>query len=132
MRLHKTRQHITAWIACFAILMAALAPSLSHALSAMRSGDAGWAEICSTNGVKNVKVAGVELPGSDAPAQSGIHLEHCPYCLVHADVPTLPATVALVLPLNPDSPAYPSLFYQSPRPLFLWSSAQSRAPPAAA
>jgi hypothetical protein len=28
-------------------------------------------------------------------------------------------------------PAFPALFYQSPRPLFLWAAAQSRAPPAA-
>lgn len=38
---------------------------------------------------------------------------------------------ALRVPPERAEASFPFLFYQSPRPLFTWASAQSRAPPAA-
>jgi hypothetical protein len=43
----------------------------------------------------------------------------------------LPPTAEVTLPVVTASTVLPILFYQSPRPLYIWSAAQSRAPPIA-
>lgn len=122
---------LSIWFACFAILMAALAPSISHALAATNGSGTSWVEICSTTGIKAIKVVESTAPGDEFPAETMLHFADCPYCLLHADVPALPHLVSVALPLNADASAFPFLFYQSPRPLFMWAAAQSRAPPSA-
>ncbi|MES2017932.1 MAG: DUF2946 domain-containing protein [Pseudomonadota bacterium] len=115
-------RRLIAWIACFAMLFGALAPSIAQAMSSAR-GEV-WAEVCSVSGPKLVKAS------IDPVKQQTEHLEHCPFCVTQAaPLALLPSAdglsfAALVLP---DS--YPVLFYQSPRPLSIWSTAQSRAPP---
>ncbi len=129
MRMKTKILRLSTWFACFAILMAALAPSISHALAATNGSGTSWVEICSTTGIKAVKVVDRTAPGAAVPAETMLHFADCLYCLLHADVPVLPHPVGVALPLNADAPAFPFLFYQSPRPLFLWAAAQSRAPP---
>lgn len=60
-----TRQ-IAVWIACFAMLFASLAPSISHAFSVKR--DVPYAEIYSVSNTKFVNSA-----TQDAPAHDSIH-----------------------------------------------------------
>ena len=125
MVMHTTIRRFAAWIACFAILFAALAPSVSHAMAAAR-GDT-WTEICSAAGIKMVKVE----DSADAK-QTSRHLEHCPFCATHpAPVALLPSSAGS-MPLLEGRDTHPSLFFQSPSPLAIWTLAQSRAPPAAA
>lgn len=107
----------------FAILLAALAPSVSHALAAAKGGT--WTEICSVTGVKLVK-AGQGAPDHGKHAAG---FEHCPFCSAHGNSPTLPSSTELILGATDGRVSHPSLFYQSPRPLFVWASLQSRAPP---
>jgi hypothetical protein len=67
---------------------------------------------------------------SSSPAKHALHFEDCPFCRIQADsvgIPPAPTIVPLVLS---GSVPLPPLFYQSARPLFVWASAQSRAPPA--
>jgi hypothetical protein len=104
MILSKVTRRFTAWIACFAILLAALAPSISHAMAGAGSTSA-WIEICSIAGTRFV------------PADDG-------------GSPGLPSNPLLTLPVIDGKPVLPSLYYQASRPLFAWASAQSRAPPA--
>ncbi|MGZ3254925.1 MAG: DUF2946 domain-containing protein [Burkholderiaceae bacterium] len=125
----KAKHRITAWIASFAVLLAALAPSISHAINAANDSGSGWIEICSTVGSKLAKVDGAQNPASQAPADKAIHFEHCPFCFTHAGSVGLPPSTDLTLPIASNALPLPSLFYQSPRPLFLWAAAQSRAPP---
>ncbi len=114
-------------IACLAILMAALAPSISHALADAGKSRSLWAEICSSAGLKLVKLdLGQETPAHGEPASA---FEHCPFCQNHGGMTGLPPSVALVIPAFQGSFPLPILFYQAPRPLFVWASAQSRAPP---
>jgi len=130
MGLDKTTRQFAAWIACFAILLASLAPSISHALAAAKSTGVSWMEICSATGAKFVQVADDHNPTkSSAPAQKAMQSEHCPFCFTHAGSFGLPPTVVSAFPVASGSPVLPSLFYQSPRPLFIWAAAQSRAPP---
>lgn len=126
----KLTRQFTAWIACFAILLAALAPSISHAIAAGKDAGAGWIEVCSATGSKLVQVGGEHNPAPSEPAEEGLHFEHCPFCLTHGGLVGLPPSAGFTLPAVSGTQPLPSLYYQSPRPLFIWAAAQSRAPPA--
>lgn len=125
----KFKRHWTAWIAAFAVLLAALAPSISQAVFASRGSPAGFGEICSVNAPKLVKVEHEGHHSSSSLAEKGLHFEHCSFCFTHAGSVGLPPAADLVLPVPIGTQPMPSLFYQSPRPLFVWATAQSRAPP---
>jgi Protein of unknown function (DUF2946) len=117
---------LTSWIAMLAILMSALAPSISHAVAPKQS-DA-WVEVCTSAGAKWVK----QNAGSSeqAPASDGGHaFEHCPYCSLHANaiaIPAAPFVPALGATL---SDLLPIAFLAAPRTLHAWVTAQPRAPP---
>ena len=118
---------LVSWIACFAILLAALAPALSHAVQ--RDVPAGWIEICSVTGAKLVRID----DGAPSPSESGqqpTHADtHCPYCALHVDALGLPPSAPATVNLWALSFHVPELFLLAPRPLFAWASAQPRAPP---
>lgn len=117
-------RRLVAWIACFAMLFGALAPSVSQAMSASR-GEV-WTEVCSVGGSKLIKIKG------DPAEPQALHLEHCPFCATHADAFALPPGPSWSIPLPDAAPSHPPLFYRSPRPLTIWTTAQSRAPPSLA
>ena len=122
-------RRFAAWIACFAILLAALAPSISQAVAnAKQESGSGWAEICSVAGIRFVQVDdGVADEKSGAKA---MQMEHCAFCSTHAGSVGLPPTSPMLpLPVASGTAIFPALYYQSPSPLFIWSTAQSRAPP---
>ncbi|TNC77688.1 DUF2946 domain-containing protein [Janthinobacterium lividum] len=122
-------RRFAAWIACFAILLAALAPSISQAVAnAKQESGSGWAEICSVAGIRFVQIDG--LAADEKSGGKAMQMEHCAFCSTHAGSVGLPPT-SPVLPLLVASGTaiFPSLYYQSPAPLFMWSTAQSRAPP---
>lgn len=116
---------VTIWLAIAAVLMMALAPSVSRALpSHQKTDDPLWLEICSVHG-KNAVTSDSSDPFDEHTAPV-----HCPYCLVHGDV---------ISPSRSDmaagtffSVAYlltePS--YRSAPASFAWTVASSRAPPA--
>ena len=110
------------------MLFAALAPSISHALSV--SPGETWAEICSIGGTKFVKVSIDQGAIADPATQDPIHLEHCPFCATHASSFALPPNAEFAIQLIETQDTHPFLFFQSPHPLAIWTVAQSRAPPA--
>lgn len=128
---HRRRHCLSVWIACFAILLNALAPSISHAFTAAQGQPPALIEICSVAGTRYI------APGADANVSAPVDKNHvaeaaahCPFCQTHAGSDALPP------PLMPDfHPAalqgtMPRLFYQAPQPLFSWSAAKPRGPPA--
>ena len=123
-------QRFAAWLAMFAILLAALAPTVSHATAAARGG-ASWMEICTSAGPAMIRVADDQAPGVPAGNDQGIHLEHCAFCLTHAGAFALPAAALAALPVITGSDSPPLLFHRAPRPLFVWAAGQPRAPPSA-
>lgn len=126
MRSSRAARSLTSWIAILAILMAALAPSISHALGAPQG--ASWIEVCSAVGAKWVQPGDASTDTAPAPADAH-PFEHCPYCSLHSDalaIPVAPVVVALAPRL---SGRPPSAFLAAPRTLFAWLSAQPRAPP---
>jgi len=131
--LHQSTQRLAAWIACIAILLAALAPSVSRVLAAAPSSNMSWIEICSATGSKFVKVLDDRAAGKVSKAsEKSLHANDCPYCLTQAASFALPPNSAFVVPVMVSNTLQPSLFFQAPRPLFIWASAQSRAPPTSA
>ena len=120
-----------AWIACFAILLAALAPSISQAVAnAKQESGSGWAEICSVAGIRFVQVDDDGAADGKGGGKA-MQMEHCAFCSTHAGSVGLPPTSpVLPLPVASGTVIFPALYYQSPSPLFIWSTAQSRAPPA--
>jgi hypothetical protein len=127
--MHKMTRHrsFSAWIACLAILFNAFAPIVSHARESGASPRAAIEmEVCTALGTAMAPVA-----SSDS---SKLHksMNHCGYCVVHAASHGLPPPMTATFAPIAGRDVYPPLYYHSPRPLFPWSLAQPRAPPALA
>jgi len=120
MNFHKNR--LIHWIAALAIAMSALAPAVSQAVSLAKHGQGFAMEICSADGNKmqiEVQADDQELATQDQP---------CPYCVTHGDVtPTFSTTLSFAAPAT--LALFPQLFYQSPKPLAVWVTPPSAAPP---
>lgn len=125
------------WIACFAILMNALAPAISHAVNGKPR---SW-EICLNDGTRVTGVGELDYatfvavtdrskPQPAAQPMAHLDMDDCAYCLPHAGWFGLPqADSVLALPLD-GAALRPFLFYQSPQPLPVWSASHPRGPPA--
>jgi hypothetical protein len=120
MNFHKNR--LIHWIAALAIAMSALAPAISQAVSLAKHGQGFAMEICSADGTKSQINVQIEEQTDRADAQP------CPYCITHTVITPAfntnltfqaPQTLALL----------PQLFYQSPKPLAVWVTPPSAAPP---
>lgn len=110
-----------------AILLAALAPSLSHAVAAAGKAASGWTEICSIGGSRFVRAG--DGPASSGPGEKSLHVEHCPFCTDHAGAPGPLSAPALTLPVIDGIALLPALYHRAAHPPPVWSGAQSRAPP---
>ncbi len=110
------------WIAALAIAMSALAPAVSQAVSLAKHGQGFAMEICAADGTKSQINVQSEEQADRSEAQP------CPYCIAHTAITPAfntnltfqaPQTLALL----------PQLFYQSPKPLAVWVTPPSAAPP---
>lgn len=129
MGINKITRQLAAWIACFAILLAGLAPSIFQTVSATSNSPISLMEICSAAGTKFIKVTSGFPSAPSSPIKKNVHSGHCAFCSTDTgSFGLLPATT-FIFPLVNGVNLFPSLFYQSPRPLFMWTMAQSRAPP---
>jgi Protein of unknown function (DUF2946) len=116
---------LISWIATLAILMSALAPSISQALSLSQSGKGFVAEICTTSGAKLTQVVDDEDSSPSSAKMEG----HCPYCVVSSLYLLLTASgLEFRTPGHYLKQSLSS--YHSPQSLFSWLSLPSRAPPA--
>jgi len=132
----KVHRAVAAWLAILAVVIASVAPAISHAFAqpALPShsshhsvaDDSGSEDFCNTDADSGDAHTGAHDPAS-APT---LHMEHCPFCHLHADALHLPAVSPRFLPAD-SKPVRPLLFFLAPSPLHAWRSAQPRAPPAA-
>ena len=116
------KNHFIHWIAAAAIAMSALAPAVSQAVSLAKHGQGFAMEICSADGTKaEIKVQTEDQEVAD-------QAQPCPYCFAQNTITPVfntnltfqaPQTLALL----------PALFYQSPKPLAVWVTPPSAAPP---
>ena len=121
----------TAWIAALAILLSALAPSISHAVVAYAGGPADSVLVCTSTGYKWVNVTtGEQRNASGETEKAGNHFERCAFCGTHTDSSAIVPLDGVHVPVVVADRLAPSLFRHAPRPLFAWSAQRSRAPPA--
>jgi hypothetical protein len=127
--MHPSRTSIKrwAWIVSFTILLAAMLPSLSHAML-VRQG-ATFAEICSATGAKLVVIDADASRDSASLMNSSMN---CHYCAIHHGAPDLPPATVQWTPPDALTFEHPRLFFTAPRPLFAWAPSLARGPPAAA
>jgi len=121
------------WIACLAILFNAFAPLVSHAMQAATPAPVVMTlEVCTALGMTTMPLA-TPTDGQDGDEAGKLHkaMNHCGYCVSHAASHGLPPPSAIAFAAAAGRDVYPPLYYHSSRPLFLWSPAQPRAPPAA-
>jgi hypothetical protein len=127
--MRRASRNLTAWIAIFSIILASLIPAISYAIVSAQGAGALWTEVCSSQGLKAVnRLDDQNSLNSSAPDYTAAHTGHCPFCFIHADFFVVPSPLFFP-PAVKNSTLSPTLFYQSHSPLFIWTSAQSRAPP---
>lgn len=127
LRLHR---RISGWLALLAVLLGALAPTVSQAMVA--SGDrAQWIEVCSVSGMTWVRAdladAATDVDGGSPASEIS---PHCPWCMLHGGVAGLPPAADQALPLARQTDL-PAAFYQAAHTSTVWNTARSRAPPLA-
>ena len=109
------------------MLALALVPTLSHALSFARGVPNALSEVCTPQGARLVALNDQAPPTPDAAFS---HLDHCPLCSLHGAALGMPPAAPRHIEPVALAHAVPPLFLAAPRPLFAWSAAQPRAPPA--
>ena len=123
----------TSFIALLAMVMLALAPTVSKVIAAERI-DSNLVEVCTTEGIKWVSVseASQHVLSGHEPTPSSWH-DHggdCPYC--NLQTTKFLSSVVQSCVTTKSVALLPPLFYQAPKPLFAWAHSRSRAPPVAA
>lgn len=122
-RLHR---RFAAWLAIWALLVAALWPALVQA--AVGGADKStWIEICSASGMVWVKAEGTSESQND-PAKDAS--QHCPWCSLHSGG-GLPPDHADAVALTAGTHDVPAFFISAPRPAQPLAT-RSRAPPLSA
>ncbi|ATD61232.1 hypothetical protein CNX70_14500 [Janthinobacterium svalbardensis] len=130
MFISKGKASIVLWIACIAIFLATLAPTVSRALTVASGMAVPSLEICSVAGGMNMSPATLSNDAPDS-SKSGMRMADCPCCSMHADTLSLPPTSLVLASGELITGLLPELFYQSATPLFAWTPVQPRGPPAA-
>ena len=131
----RLRQRPAAWLAIFAMLLGALAPTISRAT--VPGGGRLFVDLCTTAGAgfAGIERARATRSGDAASDQDGEgrqpqhSLDRCPYCGSHAGVAIAPPPAAGPLLASPGSARLPSPSPVSPRPQQAWSPSHPRAPP---
>jgi hypothetical protein len=123
----------TSFIALLAMLMLALAPTVTKVIAAERI-DSNLVEVCTTEGTKWLSASELGQAASaghdQGPSSLHDHGGDCPYCNLQTTkffssvVQSCVATKSVAL--------LPPLFYQAPKPLFAWALQPARAPPLSA
>ena len=130
MFISKGKASIVLWIACIAIFLATLAPTVSRALTVASGLAVPSLEICSVAGGMNMLPATLSTDAPDT-SKGGMHMGDCPCCSMHADTLSMPPTTLVLASGEILTGLLPELFYQSATPLFAWTPIQPRGPPAA-
>ncbi|MBU3539490.1 DUF2946 domain-containing protein [Polynucleobacter sp. UK-Gri1-W3] len=123
--MNSSKNRFVHWIAALAIAMSALAPAASQAVSVAKHGEGFAMEICSIDGSK------MQIDVQDEGRDGANQVQPCPYCLAHSAItPAFNTNLTFAAPQT--YALLPQLFYQSPKPLAVWVTPPSAAPPAQA
>ncbi|MBL8387606.1 MAG: DUF2946 family protein [Hydrogenophaga sp.] len=95
---HRLARRLSGWLLA-ALLLGTLAPAISRALaSGAVSGGAGWVELCTSEGMRWVRVS--DAPSRDAPPAPSGAMDLCGHCTLAAErfaplLPVLPVVAAV-------------------------------------
>lgn len=128
MGMRRNRFVTVAWAALLAILMAVLAPTLSHAFAKPGAPRTITVEVCSATGIAMTHQ--MEVGDTGEPPAPDHGFEHCPFCHTGSSPLVLPSA-SFQLPVLEGADRHPPLFYTASTPLFAWTVVQPRGPPAA-
>lgn len=112
------------WIAILAILMSALAPSISQAVSLAKGGQGFAVEICAADGSKSTQFIQTV---DDEPSHIN-KSEHCTYCIAQG-LYLIPADLNLSFAIPISNFALSGFLSKSQHQILRWVSLPSRAPP---
>ena len=119
------KNHLIHWIAALAIAMSSLAPAVTQAVSLAKHGQGFAMEICAADGSK----AQINIQNEDQTELA--EAQPCPYCIAHSLItPAFNTNLTFQAPQTLS--LLPQLFYQSPKPLAVWVTPPSAAPPSQA
>ncbi len=123
------RRRVYCWIACFAILLNALAPAVSQAVAASQ-GQTGWTQICSLAGLRWVQVDEFANSQEDGDSGQTDQASQCPFCGLHAGsfIALPPVFGAIAVPVAHHGA--PISVVPDAQPFRPWTVAHPRAPPA--
>jgi hypothetical protein len=121
----RIQRRFTAWLAMLALVMSALAPTVSQAV-VMSSDRAEWLEVCTTTGVMWVKADSATTDDGTLPMVG--HEQGCDIC-THTVTGAPPVLTDIAVPALWQSSAQPQALVSLAHPAVLWAPAQSRAPP---
>ena len=132
MSFYRVHRQIAAWLAMWAMVLGALAPTVAQAMvAAAEKGQ--WIEVCSASGMVWLKADGSDVQVETAPDQSQSMADmgkHCPWCGFHAPAAGLPPAVASAPWLGPVVQPVPELSLVALSDQS-FHSGQARAPPPA-
>jgi len=113
------------------LLAAVFQPSwMRHAIKASAK-NSGVVEVCTGTGMKWIDLASGEVRDPPTDSMPGTALDHCPCCTSQAA--SMPPSLLSPRVVDADlSDSLPFLYWHSPRPLFAWTHASPRGPPARA
>jgi hypothetical protein len=121
--MNSRKNRIVQWIAALAVAMSSLAPAVSQAVSLAKHGQGFAMEICAADGTKSQ----INIQSEDQ-AELTESIQPCPYCIAHiAITPAFNTNLTFQAPQT--LALLPQLFYQSPKPLAVWVTPPSAAPP---
>lgn len=125
MKLAQRKGRLTAWIAIFAILLAALSPNLARVLASPQQA-MPWTDICTMAGAQTADAA-APLPGSGQ--HEGTAFKHCAFCLHYVGHFALATAPLTLLSATVATAAAVPLLAAWPFPRPIRAAAQPRAPP---
>jgi len=130
-RLHR---RFTAWVALVALVLGALAPTVTQArLAGGERGD--WMQICSVSGMVWVQAdtgaqsEQVSAGSTDDGLPAGKTIQHCAWCTLHGGAAGLPPAPLPVV-LSPEPADQPPVLRAVRLAGLGWASPPSRGPPA--
>ena len=121
--MNSRKNRIVHWITALAVAMSSLAPAVSQAVSLAKHGQGFAMEICAADGTKSQ----INIQSEDQ-AELTESIQPCPYCIANTAItPALNTNLTFQAPQT--LALLPQLFYQSPKPLAVWVTPPSAAPP---
>ncbi len=122
-----TGSSIVGWAAICAVLLQAFVPLATHIRAVEPA--SGWAEICTTDGVKQLVISAVR--SGEEPARSVPDSQHCLYCVTNVTSHGAPPSDRVLVISSVERRYTRAPAADHVRAGAVWRTPQSRAPPVA-